>query len=73
VPWVTARWRMEPSALKQGEKRICSGWRLDRYLAFLKNKKLSGLLGVVVHVFNPSTLEADAGGSLSLKSSWSTE
>jgi major histocompatibility complex class I len=30
-------------------------------------------LGVVVHVFNPSTWEADAGGFLSSRPAWSTE
>jgi hypothetical protein len=29
--------------------------------------------GVVVHVFNPSTREAEAGGFLSLRPAWSTE
>ena len=29
--------------------------------------------GVVVHSFNPSTQKAEAGGSLSLKPSWSLE
>ena len=28
---------------------------------------------VVAHTFNPSTLEAEAGGSLSLRPAWSTE
>jgi hypothetical protein len=29
--------------------------------------------GVVVHAFNPSTWEAEAGGFLSLRPAWSTE
>jgi hypothetical protein len=29
--------------------------------------------GVVVHTFNPSTQEAEAGGFLSSRSAWSTE
>jgi hypothetical protein len=29
--------------------------------------------GVVVHAFNPSTREAEAGGFLSFKPAWSTE
>jgi hypothetical protein len=29
--------------------------------------------GVVVHTFNPSTQEAEAGGFLSLRPAWSTE
>jgi major histocompatibility complex class I len=29
--------------------------------------------GMVVHAFNPSTLEAEAGGFLSSKPAWSTE
>jgi hypothetical protein len=29
--------------------------------------------GVVVHAFNPSTLEAEAGGFLSLRPAWSTK
>jgi hypothetical protein len=30
-------------------------------------------LGVVVHAFNPSTWEAEAGGFLSLRPAWSTK
>jgi hypothetical protein len=29
--------------------------------------------GVVAHAFNPSTQEAEAGGFLSLRSTWSTK
>jgi hypothetical protein len=29
--------------------------------------------GVVAHVFNPSTREAEAGGFLSLRPAWSTK
>jgi hypothetical protein len=36
-------------------------------------KKLKILLGVVVHAFNPSTWEAEAGGFLSSRPTWSTE
>jgi hypothetical protein len=35
--------------------------------------KLRFCQGVVVHTFNPSTQEAEAGGSLSLRPAWSTE
>jgi major histocompatibility complex class I len=31
------------------------------------------MLGVVVHAFNPSTQEAEAGGFLSSRPAWSTE
>jgi major histocompatibility complex class I len=31
------------------------------------------MLGVVVHSFNPSTWEAEAGGSLSSRPAWSTK
>jgi hypothetical protein len=31
------------------------------------------LLGVVVHAFNPSTWEAEAGGFLSSRPAWSTK
>jgi hypothetical protein len=31
------------------------------------------LSGVVVHTFNPSTWEAEAGGSLSSRPTWSTK
>jgi major histocompatibility complex class I len=30
-------------------------------------------LGMVVHAFNPSTREAEAGGFLSSRPAWSTE
>jgi hypothetical protein len=36
-------------------------------------KKKFFLLGVVVHAFNPSTWEAEAGGFLSSRPAWSTE
>jgi hypothetical protein len=41
-------------------------------LSYLKNLKSQTKL-VVVHAFNPSTQEAEAGGSLDLRSAWSTE
>jgi hypothetical protein len=37
------------------------------------NKKLQFILDVMTHTFNPSTLEADMGESLSLRTAWSTE
>jgi hypothetical protein len=36
-------------------------------------KKVEAQLGVVAHAFNPSTWEAEAGGFLSLRPTWSTE
>jgi hypothetical protein len=33
----------------------------------------TGMPGVVVHTFNSSTLEAEAGGFLSLRPAWSTK
>jgi hypothetical protein len=38
-----------------------------------KKKNLGSGWAVVVHAFNPSTWEAEAGGFLSLKAAWSTE
>jgi hypothetical protein len=39
-----------------------------------KNKKKKKMLpGVVVHGFNPSTREAEAGGFLSLRPAWPTK
>jgi hypothetical protein len=35
--------------------------------------KFKTKLGVVAHAFNPSTREAEAGGSLSSRPAWSTE
>jgi hypothetical protein len=37
------------------------------------SKKGVGKLGVVAHAFNPSTLEAEAGGFLSSRPAWSTK
>jgi hypothetical protein len=37
------------------------------------SKRCEGKPGVVVHAFNPSTREAEAGGFLSLRSAWSTK
>jgi H+/gluconate symporter-like permease len=36
-------------------------------------KKMKKGRAVVVHAFNPSTQEAEAGGFLSLRPTWSTE
>jgi hypothetical protein len=38
-----------------------------------KNKKKKKQLGIVAHVFNPSTWEAEVGGFLSLRLAWSTK
>jgi major histocompatibility complex class I len=43
---------------------------LDELAFFFKN---ISELGVVVHAFNPSTWEAEAGGFLSSRPAWSTE
>jgi hypothetical protein len=37
------------------------------------HKKRTKWLGVVVHAFNPSTREAEAGGFLSSRPAWSTK
>ena len=39
----------------------------------LQRSKTGAKLGVVVHSFNPSTWEAEAGGFLSSRPAWSTE
>jgi hypothetical protein len=36
-------------------------------------KNVNKLPGMVVHTFNPSTREAEAGGFLSLRPAWSTK
>jgi hypothetical protein len=36
-------------------------------------KKIERELGIVVHTFNPSTGEAEAGGFLSSRPAWSTK
>jgi hypothetical protein len=38
-----------------------------------EDEKGQGKPSVVVHTFNPSTREAEAGGFLSLRPAWSTE
>jgi major histocompatibility complex class I len=38
-----------------------------------KRKRKAEWLGMVVHTFNPSTREAEAGRFLSLRPAWSTE
>jgi hypothetical protein len=43
------------------------------YLISLSKKKRGSQPGVVVHTFNPSTWEAEAGGFLSSRPAWSTE
>jgi hypothetical protein len=39
----------------------------------MTGKKENLLLGVVTHAFDPSTWEAEAGGSLNSRPAWSTE
>jgi hypothetical protein len=45
--------------------------RLSEQNIQVKKKKFEA--GVVAHAFNPSTWEAEAGGSLSLRPAWSTK
>jgi major histocompatibility complex class I len=40
---------------------------------FSPNKKFRLVPGVVLHSFNPSTQEAEAGGFLSSRPAWSTK
>jgi hypothetical protein len=49
-------------------------WGNKEYIlrSFIKNKAEIGKV-VVVHIFNLSTQEAEAGQSLSLRPAWSTE
>jgi hypothetical protein len=46
---------------------------LDILSKFLTLKKRCSTPGVVAHAFNPSTWEAEAGGSLSSRPAWPTE
>jgi major histocompatibility complex class I len=46
---------------------------LEIMMYFGKAIRILFMPGVVVHVFNPSTWEAEAGGFLSLRPAWSTE
>jgi hypothetical protein len=43
------------------------GWQMAQQLKVVKK------LGMVVHAFDPSTQEAEAGGFLSLRPAWSTK
>jgi hypothetical protein len=49
----------------------CGQCLLKKYI-FLSKEEIKEP-GVVVHAFNPSTWEAEAGGFLSLRPAWSTE
>jgi major histocompatibility complex class I len=44
-----------------------------RSLEWNESLKSVSMPGLVVHAFNPSTREAEAGGSLSSRPAWSTE
>jgi hypothetical protein len=44
-----------------------------QFTNYMKLKKEEDQLGVVVHAFNPSTQEAEAGGFLSSRPAWSTK
>jgi hypothetical protein len=52
-------------------------WHLNAKVSFENGTTLSfengTTLGVVVHAFNPSTRETEAGGFLSSRPAWSTE
>jgi hypothetical protein len=50
--------------------RLCYGTYVPAYTDTLKQ---SQSWAVMVHTFNPSTWEAEAGGSLSSRPAWSTE
>ena len=45
---------------------------VKRHIA-LRSDKIDFKLGVMVHAFNPSTWEAEAGGFQSSRPAWSTE
>ena len=46
---------------------------LIAYLKAYGKDVVAGVTGMVVHSFNPSTREAEAGGFLSLRPAWSTK
>jgi hypothetical protein len=71
VVWTTAKARptfgpkhSQPVGIQWTHSKACE-------VLALKNQNLS--LAVVVHAFNPSTWEAEAGGFLSSRPAWSTE
>jgi hypothetical protein len=53
--------------------RAIKGWPSLSASALWRRLKSSAALGVVAHAFNPSTREAEAGGSLSSRPAWSTK
>ena len=44
-----------------------------RHMLTYTQRDITGTLGVVAHVFNPSTWEAEAGRALSSRPGWTTE
>jgi hypothetical protein len=62
----------------KGEKKLVN-YTIDRaslirrYKELKKKKKKKNWPGIVGHVFNPSTREAEAGGFLSSRPAWSTK
>jgi hypothetical protein len=56
--------------MKTKKQFVFSDCHVEQGNAFIKRIDVPG---VVVHAFNPSTREAEAGGSLSLRPAWSTE
>ena len=54
-------------------QRTGSGRRLILLLSAAINMFIGVSWVVLAHAFNPSTLEAEAGGALSLRPAWSTE
>jgi hypothetical protein len=53
----------------QHETRV-SWWQGQEWLVFYSH---SWVPGMMAHAFNPSTWEAEAGGSLSSRPAWSSE
>jgi hypothetical protein len=76
---VECLWRPEEGIRFHGAG-VTSGWQppnvksslFSAEICFFKKKK-ENKPGIVVHAFNPSTREAEAGGFLSLRPAWSTK
>ena len=63
--------------MSPGDGGIClslpAGPRLSDFVTHREGKEKEKEPGVVVHTFNPSTWEVEAGGFLSLRTAWSTK
>ena len=62
-----------PKLKKEGHTTLRKNVDVDSDKSYITMQTAFKMPSVMAHAFIPSTQEAEAGGSLSLKTAWSTE